>query len=205
MAERPSTRDIVRMWFERLDRVDYFTLLRVGKPATIAEWPSDGDLRRAFSTFAGSFHPDRFADQDDETRERATAIFRRANEAIRVLTNPELRVRYMRALSQGKLRLEGEELTRKATVHAMQAVRPTTEATNAPLLPPSSKRMPAVASLASLCTVQAAIDFAHQADMLIAKGEAKKALFQVQLALNKEPNNVELAERFAALRKSVGG
>jgi curved DNA-binding protein CbpA len=203
MPERPSTREIVRMWHDRLDRVDYFTLLRLGRPASIEEWPSDGDLRRAFSTFAGSFHPDRFKDQDEETQRLATTIFRRANEAIRVLTNPELRVRYMRALQQGKLRLEGEELTRKATVQAMAAVRP--EAGAPAPTPPSSKRMPAVVSLASLCSVHAAIDFAQQADALIAKGEPKRALFQAQLALNKEPKNEELAARVEALRKSVSG
>ena len=205
MPERPSTREIVRMWFERLDRVDYFTLLRVGRPKTIEEWPNDGELRRAFSTFAGSFHPDRFKNEDEETQSRANAIFRRANEAVRVLTNPNLRVRYMRALSQGKLRLEGEELTRAATVHAMAAVRPAVQPANTPPLPPSSKRMSAVASLASLCSHPAAIDFAQQADVLIAKGEPKRALFQAQLALNKEPTNEELAERVGALRKSVGG
>jgi curved DNA-binding protein CbpA len=204
MAERPSTRDIVRMWFERLDRVDYFTLLRVAKPKIIADWPSDVDLRRAFSTFAGSFHPDRFKDEDEETRERAMAIFRRANEAVRVLTNPALRVRYMRALDKGKVRLEGEELTRAATMHAMAAVKPDAPMPNAPPAPPSSKRMAAVVSLASLCSHSAAIDFAQQADLLIAKGEGKKALFQAQLALNKEPNNEALAERVTALRKSLG-
>jgi len=200
---RPSTREIVRQWFEKIDRMDYFSLLRVPRPATVDAWPSDGELRRAFATFAGSFHPDRFKDEDEQTRERATVIFRRANEALRVLTNPELRARYLRHVAQGKLRLEGEEMTRKATVHAMEAIRPAGAGTPPPPVPASSKRMAAVPSLASLCTHPAAIDFAQQADALVAKGESKKALFQAQLALNKEPTNEKLAERVAALRTSV--
>lgn len=200
---QPSNRDIVRQWYERLDRIDYFTLLRLQRPANVQQWPSDADLRRGFQTFAASFHPDRFKDEDAETRTRATAIFRRANEALRVLSNPDLRVRYLRHLAQGKVRLEGDDLTRKPTIASMPPVRPDTAPM--PPAPPSYSRLSATAPLASLVTHPAALDFAKQADALIARGESKKALFQAQLALNKEPTNEALAMRVESLRKSVGG
>jgi curved DNA-binding protein CbpA len=88
---------------DRLDQLDYYTLLRVEAHAT-----ADG-IRAAYHEFALRYHPDRFTEAPGAKRERAAQIFRRGAEAYRVLMDPHTRRRYDDGLAQGKLRLVPDE------------------------------------------------------------------------------------------------
>ncbi|MBX3247325.1 MAG: DnaJ domain-containing protein [Myxococcales bacterium] len=87
---------------DRLDELDYYTLLGVSAAASADE------LRSAFHRFALKYHPDNHSGGDDARLARATQIFRRGAEAYRVLSSPETRRRYDDALSRGERRLRSE-------------------------------------------------------------------------------------------------
>ncbi len=84
---------------DKLDRLDYYTLLGVGEGADTRA------VKKAFRKFARRYHPDRFGSDDVDKRERAERIYRRGSEAFQVLTDPDSRAAYDRALAQGKVRL----------------------------------------------------------------------------------------------------
>jgi DnaJ-class molecular chaperone len=86
---------------DRLDLLDYYTLLGVGAKASTEE------IRVAFHTFALKFHPDNH--EAAAKVERATTIFRRGTEAYRVLRDPLQRKAYDIALARGSLRLRADE------------------------------------------------------------------------------------------------
>lgn len=88
---------------DRLDQLDYYTLLSVPEAA------SADAIRSAFHAFALRYHPDRFAEAPLEKRDRAAQIYRRGAEAYRVLMDPARRRRYDEALAGGRLRLGPEE------------------------------------------------------------------------------------------------
>lgn len=87
---------------DRLDRLDYYTLLSVDPKA------GADAIRAAFHDFARRYHPDRFADAPPAKRERAAQIFRRGAEGYRVLMDPQRRSIYEQGLAEGRLRLMPE-------------------------------------------------------------------------------------------------
>ncbi len=97
-------------WTEVLDDASYYEMLGVLPLADI-----DG-LRRAFHEFALAFHPDSHVGADAETLDKVRRVFQRGAEAYRVLSDPELRVRYDMALERGQLRLLPESVPRRASV-----------------------------------------------------------------------------------------
>src|SRR5689334_22096384 len=90
---------------DRLDALDYYTLLGVSDDA------STEDIKGAFRSFARRYHPDRFVDADDDKRDQATRIFRRGSEAFQVLTDEAQRGAYDVLLRSGKLRLTEDART----------------------------------------------------------------------------------------------
>jgi len=93
---------------EVLDRLDYYKLLGVAHDAGVS------DIRNAFLTIAAKFHPDRNRDADKTVEEALYDIFKRLNEAYRVLCDQDRRKLYNETLAQGKVRLDQD--IRKASV-----------------------------------------------------------------------------------------
>src|SRR5262245_50423696 len=93
--------DVIQQWLQVLDNLSYYEILRAHPSAT------PDDLKGAFYAFATDFHPDSHAGRPRHEREAIGIIFKRGNEAYRVLGNPGLRARYDEALAQGDMRPQG--------------------------------------------------------------------------------------------------
>jgi len=87
---------------EVLCRLDYYRLLGVDRSAKIPE------IKKAFFSIAGKFHPDRNRDADETVSQAIYNIFKRLNEAYRVLCDYEKRVLYDEGLDGGSTRFENE-------------------------------------------------------------------------------------------------
>ncbi len=83
-----------------LDQLDYYHLLGVQPGAGVSR------VREAFLSIAAKFHPDRNRDASDEVRAALYEIFKRLNEAYRVLCDPQKKAVYDQGLAEGRVRLE---------------------------------------------------------------------------------------------------
>lgn len=83
-----------------LDRLDYYRILGVERTAGVS------DIRKAFYGIAAKFHPDRNRSAEKTVQKAIYDIFKRLNEAYRVLCDPDHRRLYDEQLAQGKTRLE---------------------------------------------------------------------------------------------------
>ncbi len=92
--------DAISQWLAALDSMSYYDLFRVEQRA------SPDALRNGFHAFAESFHPDSHHWRHPTELAAIGYIFKRGTEAYRVLSDPELRVRYDEALANGILRPE---------------------------------------------------------------------------------------------------
>jgi DnaJ-class molecular chaperone len=86
-----------------LDRLDYYHLLGIDRGARIPE------IKRAFFGIAAKFHPDRNRDAEPAVAEAIYDIFKRLNEAYRVLGDHEKRKAYEAIIAQGRTRLSTED------------------------------------------------------------------------------------------------
>jgi curved DNA-binding protein CbpA len=86
-----------------LDRLDYYRLLGVEREARVS------DIKRAFFGIAARFHPDRNRNAEPAVQGAIYEIFKRLNEAYRVLCDHEKRKTYEAALAQGRTRLGTED------------------------------------------------------------------------------------------------
>ena len=150
---------------DRLERLDYYTLLGVG-----ADVPTEA-IKRAFHQFARKYHPDRFAGAAAEKRARAAQIYRRGAEGYRVITDPALKREYDAGLKEGRLRHDLAPPRRRAAKAA--------GAGTAEPAPPSPKALP----------------FAHEADEALAAGDLRRAKLNLQIALRHDPRHVGLREK----------
>lgn len=154
---------------DRLDQLDYYTLLSIDEGATA------DDVRAAFHRFALRYHPDRFAADVSEKRDRAAQIYRRGAEAYRVLMEPQARRRYDDGLRAGRLRL------------APDAVRESFR--------PSSTRLNV--------TSPRARPFATKALQAFNAGDYKTAKLNLTMALAHEPDNALLRARLADVEQKL--
>lgn len=101
MSERDFWADLVAA-AKIVDEKSYYHLLGVA-----ADTPADA-IRDAFARRSAIVHPDRHANETDPERRRALVTLQaRLNEAYRVLSNPQRRAAYDRALESGQVRLVG--------------------------------------------------------------------------------------------------
>lgn len=92
--------DTIRQWLAMLDSISYYELFRVSPDAT------PDAIRDGFHAFAESFHPDVHHWRHPTEQAALSYIFKRGTEAYRVLSDPQLRVRYDEAVKSGILRPE---------------------------------------------------------------------------------------------------
>jgi hypothetical protein len=178
---RPKDRDeLVLRWSTVIDRVDYFAVLKLPRPPSPDQGPTDSEVRKAFHRFALAFHPDHYRNAAEDVRAATARVYNVGTEAYRVLLDPMLTQRYLRLLSEGTLRMSPEQLEQtkmrltsgKETIH-------------------------------DLVKSAGARPFALRADELVASGDLKQARLQLQLAIMREPANARLADRMRELDAAI--
>jgi DnaJ-class molecular chaperone len=157
--------EAIAAWLDVLDELSYYRLLGVPPDASF------DTLKQAFHAFAESFHPDAHAGRPPSQREAIALIFKRANEAYRVLSDPALRARYDAILSEGES-------------HAVASKRS--------WLPPPSRDSSLPRRLEDQIRSPSARPFARRAEELVKQGDVKQAKLQLLLAKHHDPNNEAL-------------
>lgn len=128
------------------------------------------ELRRAFHEFAARYHPDRYAGAPPDKQERASQIYRRGAEAYRVLASPEQRKRYDQLVTAGQLRYVEPTATEERVAKRAEGV---IEARTARARPFVQKGL--------------------EADK---RGELAQAKLNFGMALQHEPDNTPLKQRY---------
>lgn len=168
--------DSIRQWLAALDSISYYELFRVEPKAT------HDTLRDAFHTFAESFHPDVHQWRHPSEQAAIGYIFKRGTEAYRVLSDPQLRVRYDEALANGILRPE-------SLIVDLDGPRSQQGGGGGSLAP-------APARLLDKVRAPGARPFVLRAEELAKKGDPKQAKIQLVMAMHMDMKNPAL-EAFA--------
>jgi DnaJ-class molecular chaperone len=101
--------NFVRQTYGKLDQLSYYDLLGISAVSPPAE------IRAAFYRLSSDLHPDRFFSLPDrELKERLETIYARICEGYRILTTPDKRIAYSRALADGKKRLTSTDRESRA-------------------------------------------------------------------------------------------
>ena len=158
---------------DRLDLLDYYTLLQVEQNATADQ------IQEAWHSFALKFHPDRHVGGADVKLIRAAKIFRRGAEAYRVLLDSETRRRYNHQLAAGKLRYDPD----------VEDIR-------------RSKRPGGGSGVLKLRTVKAR-PFYMKAQQAIKKKDWQTAKLNLQIAKSHEPGNDLIEARLAMVESEL--
>ena len=117
MTRDPKFDNYVLEIHKVLDRLDYYHLLGVKQQAGVTE------IRKAFFAIAAKFHPDRNRDADANVQTALYDIFKRLNEAYRILCNPQQRQLYNANLAEGKVRYEKSTRTKKGPQTAEDSIK----------------------------------------------------------------------------------
>lgn len=158
--------EFIEQWLQVLDSLSYYEIFRVDQNV------GGDDLKAAFYAFASDFHPDAHTGRPRHERDAIAHIFKRGNEAYRVLANPQLRVRYDQALAQGDVRPQA--------LLSMGSGGPTESMAPAP--PKGADRM----------RNPTARNFVVRAEELFKKGDPKQAKIQLVMAIHMDQNNPAL-------------
>ena len=150
-----------------LDRLDYYRLLGVSPTA------SPADVKKTFYAIAKRFHPDRNRDASDAVYNALYDIYKRINEAYRVLMNPEKRERYNEVLKSGVVRLVKD-----------------TRTSGAPRDP--------VDTIAERSTRE----FYQKAKEELSKGNLGLAELHIKMAVGREPRNEAIRELVAEILRA---
>jgi DnaJ-class molecular chaperone len=157
----------IKQWLVVLDQLTYYDLFRLTPRASYDE------LKYAFHSFCDTFHPDAHSTRPQWERDAIGKIFRRGTEAYRILSDPELRVRYDQALNGGMA--QPQEI-----ILGMQVDRPSGSLAVGPQRLIDKLRTPA------------ARPFVLRAEELQKKGDPKQAKIQLVLAMHMDPGNPAL-------------
>jgi len=95
----PGERAKILEWDARIDSLDYEQILGVDSSS------SAEDCTTAYYAFAECFHPDMHSGTDEHLHQVLCRLFQRGSEAYRVLTHPALHTRWLKAKSEGRMRL----------------------------------------------------------------------------------------------------
>lgn len=152
--------------------MDYYSLLGVPPDASVDA------IKAGFHAFARRFHPDLFAGYPGHVAE-ATAVYRRATEAYRVLTNLEQRRQYDVQRAQGRTRFD-PDLGRRS-------VRPSGMAGSVETY--SARARPFVA----------------QAEQALRAKNYKQAKLNLQIALQHDAGNETLVRKLSEVSSLLAG
>jgi curved DNA-binding protein CbpA len=173
----PQDRDrTVLRWAGVIDSLDYLAMLRLPRAL-----PSDDDVRRAYRTFARAFHPDHYRGSSQEIRDAAAKVFSAGADAYHVLSDPMLRLRYMKSLEAGVARPRLEDLEKACREDARAVGQPA----------------------ASLARTPAGRVNGERADKMIALGELAYAKAALEEACKREPDNAALAAKLQAVERRL--
>ncbi len=164
--------DAIRQWLAALDSISYYELFRVERETTF-----DG-IRDAFHKFAESFHPDVHQWRHPTEQAAIGYIFKRGTEAYRVLSDPQLRIRYDEALSNGILRPE-------SLVVDIDGVRSKS-------MSPGGGAASASTRLSDKVRTPNARPFVLRVEELAKKGDPQQAKLQLVMAMHMDPKNPAL-------------
>lgn len=164
--------DAIRQWLAALDSISYYELFSVPTDST-----SDR-IRDAFHSFAESFHPDVHQWRHPSEQAGISYIFKRGTEAYRVLSDPQLRVRYDEALAGGILRPE-------SLVVDLDGPRSKSMA-------PGGGAPGAGGRLVDKVRTPGARPFVLRVEELAKKGDPQQAKLQLVMAMHMDPKNPAL-------------
>jgi curved DNA-binding protein CbpA len=185
---------------DRLELLDYYTLLGVPRSATAEE------VKRAFRTFARRFHPDRFAGQPAEKVERATRIYRRGSEAVQTLADLDARRAYDAGLAKGELRLKSD--VRKGRAEDLMPAKPADAVPElAHVAGVTDRRAAPPAAAASTHGLHSptARAFFSKAQQLARAGDLKGAWKQIKTAMEHEPGSPVLEAALDKVERAMRG
>jgi DnaJ-class molecular chaperone len=168
--------DALFRWVHALDTLNYYALLGVAHDASF------DTLKHAFHAFAENFHPDAHAGRPPDEKDAITVIFKRGNEAYRVLSDPALRARYDAILNEGE-------------THAVASRRS--------WLPPPKAESQAPRTLEDQIRSPSARPFARRAEELVRQGDVKQAKLQLMLARHYDPNNDALEQYIRGIEEKL--
>lgn len=164
--------DAIRQWLAALDSISYYDLFRVAPSA------SPDALRDGFHAFAESFHPDGHQWRHPTEQAAIGYIFKRGTEAYRMLSDPQLRVRYDEALANGILRPE-------SLIVEIDGPRSHSMA-------PGGGAHGAGTRLVDKVRTPGARPFVLRVEELAKKGDPQQAKLQLVMAMHMDPKNPAL-------------
>jgi curved DNA-binding protein CbpA len=169
-----------------LDLLDHFAILGLVPGATAEE------TRTAYYAASKRYHPDRYYGRNiGSFRSRIDRVFRRLTEAYENLNDPEKRAAYLRANPH-------LDVARSAPPS-----KPEPEPPSRPLDPErAAERRSRIARHPYLARSTKLTELVQRAKAQIAKGEPGRALADLHLALQLEPQNAELQKLQAQARRN---
>ncbi len=170
-----SDEDHLRAWAQSMAKMTHYQTLGIERTATVDE------VKRAFSIFAESFHPDGHRGRPPKEQDLITRIFMRGTEAYRVLAHSDRRFQY-------DTKVFGPPPGLAATGGAAGA--------------PAAHAGPPV-HIADRVRVSAAKPFVMKALQLMEAGQHGKAKLDLSMAMNMDRDNPHLKELMDQIERAV--
>lgn len=166
----------LRAWAQSMGKMNHYQTLGIERTAGVDE------IKRAFSFFAESFHPDGHRRRPQPEQDLVMRIFMRGTEAYRVLTNSVQRFQYD-AKMFGPIKIADWG----STVSGAPSAGP-----NAP-----------TAHLADRVRVSGAKPFVMKAISMMEAGQFSKAKLDLSMAMNMDRDNPHLQEMMGQIEAAM--